>query len=170
MTTGGLPQAPLSMEFFRQESLSVSPFPPGIFLTQGLSLGLLHCRWILYHLSHQGSLIHRFYLAPVHRSWDFGINVIGRKMREESTLGRLSWKNSVRSEWLKGTPFTQFHRANSFLVERDAGKSTVFTKRDFRGFISGIKAKELSLAEVREKAPKLKTDFDGYMWVIRCIW
>ena len=52
------------------------------------------------------------------------------------------------------------------LVERDAGKSTVFTKRDFRGFISGIKAKELSLAEVREKAPKLKTDFDGYMWVI----
>ena len=51
-------------------------------------------------------------------------------------------------------------------MERDAGKSTVFTKRDFRGFISGIKAKELSLAEVREKAPKLKTDFDGYMWVI----
>ena len=28
----------------------------GIFLTQGLNLGLLHCRWILYHLSHQGSL------------------------------------------------------------------------------------------------------------------
>ena len=24
----------------------------GIFLTQGLNLGLLHCRWILYHLSH----------------------------------------------------------------------------------------------------------------------
>ena len=28
-----------------------------IFLTQGLNLGLLHCRQILYHLSHQGSLI-----------------------------------------------------------------------------------------------------------------
>ena len=27
----------------------------GIFLTQGSNLGLLHCRWILYHLSHQGS-------------------------------------------------------------------------------------------------------------------
>ena len=26
----------------------------GIFLTQGLDLGLLHCRQILYHLSHQG--------------------------------------------------------------------------------------------------------------------
>ena len=27
----------------------------GIFPTQGLNLGLLHCRWILYHLSHQES-------------------------------------------------------------------------------------------------------------------
>ena len=27
-----------------------------IFLTQGSNLGLLHCRRILYHLSHQGSL------------------------------------------------------------------------------------------------------------------
>ena len=27
----------------------------GIFLTQGLNPGLLHCRQILYHLSHQGS-------------------------------------------------------------------------------------------------------------------
>ena len=26
----------------------------GIFLTQGLNLGLPHCRQILYHLSHQG--------------------------------------------------------------------------------------------------------------------
>ena len=27
----------------------------GIFLTQGLNWGLLHCRWILCHMSHQGS-------------------------------------------------------------------------------------------------------------------
>ena len=26
-----------------------------IFLIQGLNLGLPHCRWILYSLSHQGS-------------------------------------------------------------------------------------------------------------------
>ena len=29
----------------------------GIFLTQVLNLGLLHCRQILYHLSHQGTPI-----------------------------------------------------------------------------------------------------------------
>ena len=28
----------------------------GIFLTQGSNLDLLHCRWILDHLSYQGSL------------------------------------------------------------------------------------------------------------------
>ena len=29
----------------------------GIFPAQGSNLGLLHCRQILYHLSHQGSLL-----------------------------------------------------------------------------------------------------------------
>ena len=49
-------QAPLSMEFSRQEYWSGLPFLlQGIFLTQGLSLGLLHRRQILYHLGHQGS-------------------------------------------------------------------------------------------------------------------
>ena len=27
----------------------------GLFLTQGSNLDLLHCRWILYHLSYQGN-------------------------------------------------------------------------------------------------------------------
>ena len=42
-------QAPLSLGFFRQECWSGLPFSfsRGIFLTQGLNLCLLHCRWIL---------------------------------------------------------------------------------------------------------------------------
>ena len=32
------------------------PFFRGIFPTQGLNLGFLYCRRILYHLSNQGSL------------------------------------------------------------------------------------------------------------------
>ena len=40
------------MEFSRQEYWSGLPFPnPGIFPTQGWSLGLPGCRQILYHLS-----------------------------------------------------------------------------------------------------------------------
>ena len=44
-------QAPLSMEFSRQEywNLLTSPSPVKI---QGSNLGLLHCRQILYHLNH----------------------------------------------------------------------------------------------------------------------
>ena len=46
-------QDPLSMEFFRPEYCSWEPFhSPGIFLTQGFKLGLLHCRWILYQLNY----------------------------------------------------------------------------------------------------------------------
>ena len=49
-------QAPLSMGFSRQEYWRGShSFLQGIFPIQGLNPGLLHCRQILYHLSHQGS-------------------------------------------------------------------------------------------------------------------
>ena len=52
--------APLSLGFFRQEYWSGCHFLlQGIFLTQGLNpylLCLLHCRQILYLLSHWGSL------------------------------------------------------------------------------------------------------------------
>ena len=49
-------QDPLSLGFSRQEYWSGLPFlSPGDFLPQGLNLGLLHCRQILYQLSHKGS-------------------------------------------------------------------------------------------------------------------
>jgi len=49
-------QASLSVKFSRQEYWSGLPFPsPGIFPIQGSNPGVLHCRQILYHLSHQES-------------------------------------------------------------------------------------------------------------------
>ena len=49
-------QAPPSMEFSRQEYWSGFPFPsPRDPLTQGSNAGLLHCRQILYRLSHKES-------------------------------------------------------------------------------------------------------------------
>ena len=50
-------QAPLSLGFPSQETWSGLPSPQGIFPTQGSNPGLLHCRQILYSLSHQGSPI-----------------------------------------------------------------------------------------------------------------
>ena len=53
------PQAPLSMEFSKAKILEwvASPFSKGIFPTQGSNPGLLHCRQIVYHLSHLQSPI-----------------------------------------------------------------------------------------------------------------
>ena len=49
-------QAPLSMKFSRPEYWSGYPFPsPGDLPNAGMDPGLLHCRQILYRLSHQGS-------------------------------------------------------------------------------------------------------------------
>ena len=51
-------QAPLSMGILQVRTLEwiALPSPPGgIFPTQGSNPSLLRCRWILYHLSHQGS-------------------------------------------------------------------------------------------------------------------
>ena len=57
-------QAPLSMEFSRQEYWSWQPpLYQGIFPTQGSNLGLLHCRQILKHRSHQGSPYLSIYLS-----------------------------------------------------------------------------------------------------------
>ena len=52
-------QAPLTMEFSRQEWWSGLPFPsPGDLPDPGVvNTGLLHCRQIPYHLSHQGSWV-----------------------------------------------------------------------------------------------------------------
>ena len=46
------PQAPLSMEFSRNSGVGCHALLQEIFPTQGWNPGLLHCRWILYHLSH----------------------------------------------------------------------------------------------------------------------
>ena len=48
-------QAPLSLEFSRQEYWSGLPFPsPGHLPQPLINLDLLQCRQILYYLSHQG--------------------------------------------------------------------------------------------------------------------
>ena len=49
-------QAPLSMGFSSQEYWTGLPFPPaGDLPDPGIKSGLVHCRQILYHLTHQGS-------------------------------------------------------------------------------------------------------------------
>ena len=57
MDCRGVRQAPLSMEFSRQEywSKGYHSLLQEIFPTQGSNLGLPHCRQVLYRLNYQGS-------------------------------------------------------------------------------------------------------------------
>ena len=51
-------QIPLSMGFSKQEySEGSHSLLHGILLSRAQTQAFLHCRWILYHLSHQGSPI-----------------------------------------------------------------------------------------------------------------
>ena len=52
-------QVPLSVGIVQARILEwvAMPSSRGVFLTQGLNPGLPHYRWILYHLSHQGSIL-----------------------------------------------------------------------------------------------------------------
>ena len=52
MFLGASIQSTLSMGFSRQEYWISHSLLQGTFLTQGLNPGPLHCRHILYHLSH----------------------------------------------------------------------------------------------------------------------
>ena len=61
----------------------------GIFLTQGWNPGLLHCRQVLYHLSHQGSLLKSTHLTPVvHRTvWKVLVNRTAFSLSPVNILG-----------------------------------------------------------------------------------
>ena len=91
----------------------------GIFWTQGLNPGLLHCRWILYHLSHQGSSKEKsskYVLAGVcvcvHGGW-------------------LAWWSMVisiifRSEtWIMKGPNLKRYEGRALLVKRDTGTTAL---------------------------------------------
>jgi len=66
------PWAIQSMEFSRPEYWAAFPFSRGIFPTQGLNPGLLHCRRILYQLSYQRS--------PYPDIWSNTIQQVSRKL------------------------------------------------------------------------------------------
>ena len=79
-------QAPMSMGFSRQGYWSGLLFPSPRDLpnpSQGSNLGLLQCRWILCHLSHQGSQdIYRLYnvITTLWKKSTYHLHFINEKM------------------------------------------------------------------------------------------
>ena len=86
-------QASLSMGFSRQEYWS-GFLLQGIFLTQGSNPGLLHCRQILYHLSHGACFLPATYCFPLAicslHSFIFAWNVV---LTYAVKTSRICWFN-----------------------------------------------------------------------------
>ena len=57
----------------------------GIFLTQGLNLDFLHCRQIIYHLSHQGMIL-KMSLKMAKMLLKNLDNIISKNMRVDEIL------------------------------------------------------------------------------------
>ena len=82
----------------------------GIFPTQGSNPGLLHCRQMLYHLSHQGSLLGKqilkfhFRLTESETLWGRRVNNKGFNKLEGGSESQQSLKTTMielLSSWLK---------------------------------------------------------------------
>ena len=91
-------QAPLSIEFPRQEYWGGLPFPsPGDLPNPWIEPGLLHCRQILYLLSRQGSPL----ICYVKLLTDFVFSM-GQYCAHAQSLSH---------DWPFGTPWTVAHQA-----------------------------------------------------------
>ena len=68
-----------------------------IFPTQGLTLGLLHCRQTLYHLSHQGSPIYPLRRFLYEQYYTLGILKLLLTLYSHTTLKNSSNSNIIAS-------------------------------------------------------------------------
>ena len=76
----------------------------GIFPTQRMNPSLLHCRWILYHLSHQGSPLNRDtvsknnqFLLGKKREWIWVGNCFWHSLPLCSPISRRDIENAITS-------------------------------------------------------------------------
>ena len=100
------------------------PFSRGSSQPQGLKPGLLHCRWILYQLSHKGSpRILEWVAYPFSRGSSWPRN----RTRVSCIAGRFYINWAMREEVLgQLKPIQSFHICHSFV--------SVFMARDQLGF------------------------------------
>ena len=128
-------QAPLLTEFSRQEYWSgYRSLFQGIFLTQGSNPGLLLCRQILYHLSHQGNPQIQYNLG--------GITNRSRQLYSgwETVKGNLtqSLENSMHSVnycWVNKTRQTRFWLKNQ-ICNKESGKCVISGPAEANSIVS----------------------------------
>ena len=76
----------------------------GSFLTQGLNPGLLHCRWSLYHLRHQGLPIMFIYIIYLYMMYIY----ICKMLMKKQDLNHFA----VYQKWTQHRKWTNFNKIN----------------------------------------------------------
>ena len=85
----------------------------GIFLTQGLNPGFLHCRQILYHLSHQGSpRILEWVAMPSSR----GSSQPGNWTRVSCIAGGFLTSWAIRELWIINMDINQYQKEQWWII------------------------------------------------------
>ena len=102
----------------------------GIFLTQGLNLGLLHCRQTLYHLNYQG----RPFMISFRMDWLDLLAVQG-------TLKSLLQHHSSKASILRCSVFFIIQLSHPCTT---TGKNIALTRRTFVGKVMSLLFNKLS--------------------------
>ena len=126
-------QAPLSMGFSRQEYWSgCRALFQGIFPTQGSNPGLLHCRWILYQLSHQGSPRKLEWIAypfsrgtSQPRNWT-RVSCIAGRFLTSWAIQEAHKKSTILQFKKKGRSLSMLYKTQKYKKRTRCQKSTIF--------------------------------------------
>ena len=68
----------------------------GVFPTQGLNPGLLHCRWILYHLNHEFRKAWMKWLSSFDLLYQITIDLVAYKPQKFTSHCSRVWKSEIR--------------------------------------------------------------------------
>ena len=136
------------MGFSRQEYWSGLPFPsPGVFPTQGLNPGLLHCRQTLYCLSHQEVLTRKAISKKSKPIWGKGTGVgCCKTKRTDKCLQYLDPERRIESSsacvlgwagegWLVGTG-ELWPLFKVFPLRLSQNKRVILTRASLGSFLS----------------------------------
>ena len=116
---GQQPARPLRPWNSQGQNTGVGCLLQGIFLTQGLNLGLPHCREILYHPSYQEAVYvcvcMRIYVCIYFAKlrWVFWLK---QRFYPSNLLSLCTWRNlgsKGMSNWIKSTLLKRLHRKDS---------------------------------------------------------
>ena len=97
----------------------------GIFPTQGSNPGLLHCRWLLYRVSHQESLLRTFEPSKKKKAIIFGFSLNIHHIRTSALNPRVNRSSKSKDVFMESCYVLSGYHPPQFTYEVKTQKSLV---------------------------------------------